>query len=207
MTRVGVLRPEPGNAATAARLIAAGLTPVRLPLFEVRACDWTPPDPAQFDALLVTSANAIRHGGAGLAALHSLPVRAVGEATATAARAAGFRVESVGTGGVADVPRHGRLLHLAGREHHALPGVETVVVYASDPLTPDLAPLAGAIALVHSPRAAARLAALVTARATITLAAISPAAAAAAGTGWRHVAVAARPSDAALVALAAVLHD
>jgi uroporphyrinogen-III synthase len=37
MTRsLAVLRPEPGNAATAARIEARGLTAIRLPLFEMR---------------------------------------------------------------------------------------------------------------------------------------------------------------------------
>ena len=66
MTRpIAVLRPEPGNAATADRIAALGLAAIRLPLFEVRALDWAPPDPAGFDALLLTSANAPRLAGPG----------------------------------------------------------------------------------------------------------------------------------------------
>ena len=48
---------------------------------------------------MLTSANAIRHGGAGLERLRSLPVHAVGEATAAAAREAGFAVAGIGEGG------------------------------------------------------------------------------------------------------------
>ena len=66
--------------------------------------------------------------------------------------------------------------------------------------------LAGTVALLHSARAARRLAALVDGRrSAISLAALSPAVAAAAGAGWGHVAAADAPSDAALVALAATL--
>ena len=61
-------------------------------------------------------------------------------------------------------------------------------------------PLAGTVALVHSPRAGARLAALLPDRADVRLAAISAAAAEAAGDGWAAVAVAPTPDDAALVA-------
>ena len=75
---VAVLRPEPGNAATATRVEAAGLAAIRLPLFAVRALDWTPPDPAAFDALILTSANTPRLAGPGIDSLASLPVFAVG---------------------------------------------------------------------------------------------------------------------------------
>ncbi len=119
MTRsLAVLRPEPGNAATVARIEALGLSAIRLPLFAARSLAWTPPDPAAFDALLLTSANAVRHAGAGLDALCGLPVVAVGEATARAARSAGLMVETVGAGDVASVVQASgrtRLLHLAGR--------------------------------------------------------------------------------------------
>src|SRR5690242_6691986 len=93
---VAVLRPEPGNAATAAAIEALGLTAIRLPLFEIHAIDWAPPDATRFDALLLTSANAARHAGQGLAGFRSLPVHAVGEATAAAAREAGLEVVAVG---------------------------------------------------------------------------------------------------------------
>ena len=63
---VAVLRPEPGNAATAARIEQVGLTAIRLPLFSVRAVDWVVPDPARFDSLILTSANTPRLAGAGL---------------------------------------------------------------------------------------------------------------------------------------------
>jgi uroporphyrinogen-III synthase len=201
-----VLRPEPGNAATATRVEQAGLVALRLPLFCVAAVAWTVPDPAQFDALLLTSANAVRHGGEGLARLRELPVVAVGEATARAARAAGFTVLLTGSGDAASVTAAttGRLLHLAGREHHAVAGAMTIVVYATEPLPVDGSLFAGSVALVHSARAAARLAAIVEgeARESIVIAALSPAVAAAAGDGWRAVEASDMPRDEALVALA-----
>lgn len=210
MTRpLAVLRPEPGNTATAARVEALGLVAIRLPLFAIRPLAWTPPDRGRFDALLLTSANAVRHAGPGLAAL-DLPVVAVGEATARAARAAGLSVAAVGAGDAAEAVRLSgsmRLLHLAGRDRTDA-GVEAIVVYAADPIAvPDVAPLSGCVALLHSVRAARRFAELVE-RDRVTdlrVAALSPTVrdAGPAVVG----AVAERPSDAALVALAARLAD
>jgi uroporphyrinogen-III synthase len=61
------------------------------------------------------------------------------------------------------------------------------------------------VALIHSPRAGHRFAELAKDRSTIAIAAISEAAAAAAGDGWQSVAAAGQPSDEALLALAARL--
>lgn len=218
MTRpLAVLRPAPGNEATARRIEAAGHAAIRLPLFEVVALPWTPPDPAVHDALVLTSANAIRHAGAALVNYTALPVYAVGEATAAAAHAAGLAVAAVGEDGVEALLARAhdagarRALHLAGRERsHAelLPVTATVAVYASEPLpAPALSKLAGSVALVHSRRAALRLADLVSDRAGIAVAALSQTVAQAAGAGWRAVAVAAAPTDAALIAAALTLSE
>ncbi|MES2754858.1 MAG: uroporphyrinogen-III synthase [Pseudomonadota bacterium] len=216
---LAVLRPEPGNAATAARVVAAGRRALRLPLFAVAAVAWDRPDPAAHDALLLTSANAVRHGGAAMAAYRALPVHAVGAATAAAARAAGFDVVATGEQGAAALAQQAlaggmsRALHFAGAERAVavLPGVtRTVIVYQSAPLTiapAALSALTGAIALVHSPRAGARLAELVADRSAIALAAISRGTADAAGAGWACVAVAPAPDDVALVATALALAD
>jgi uroporphyrinogen-III synthase len=207
MRALAVLRPEPGNAVTAAAVEARGLVAIRLPLFAVRPIAWTSPGPAGFDALLVTSANALRHGGPGLAALRHLPVLAVGEATAEAARAAGFTVERTGVADaaalVAGEPR--RLLHLAGRDRVAVPGTEAVAVYAADVLPADARALAGSVALLHSARAARRLRMI--APGDVVIAALSPAVAAAAGDGWTAVHAARAPTDAALLDLAETLAD
>jgi uroporphyrinogen-III synthase len=214
MRRLVVLRPEPGNAATAARAVAAGYAVLRLPLFTVLPLAWAAPDPHDHDALVLTSANAVRHAGAALARFAALPAIAVGEQTAAAARDAGFAVVAVGSSDAAALATMlaergvSRALHLGGRDHAAVAGVlHAVAVYASEPANvapADLAAVAGQVALLHSPRAARRLAALLdgggVARADVTLGAFSPAIAAAAGTGWRAVAVAATPSDAALFA-------
>ncbi len=220
---VAVLRPEPGNQATIARLSAAGVAAVALPLFAVQAIDWQVPDPASFDALVLTSANAVRWAGEGLAALRQLSVHAVGEATAAAARAAGFDVMVTGNGDAQEVLASmrqagvGRALHLGGRESMVTPGIgvgaivgQSICVYASNPVPVPpraLAALADGVALLHSPRAAVRFGALIDtagfARGRITLASLSPAIAAAAGAGWRAIRTAPVPTDEALVKLVA----
>lgn len=216
MTRpLAVLRPEPGNTATADRIEALGLQAIRLPLFAVRALSWTPPDPADHDALLLTSANALRFGGLDLADFLSLPVLAVGEKTAESARLAGFDVMAAGDTdaaamlALASARGLSRVLHLGGLyraiEAHG-PVTRAIAVYASEevPVAAErIRRLQGATALLHSARAAARLGALVDthaiARSAIAIAALSPAVAAAAGTGWANIAIAAAPTDAALI--------
>lgn len=219
--RIAVLRPEPGNARTAAAIAAAGLTAIQLPLFAIRPLPWRPPDPAAHDALILTSANAVRQAGAALAALRDLPAYVVGAQTASAAHAAGLTVAAIGTqdaielAAIAAAAGVRRALHLAGREYRPLPDdivSATRIVYASEALpvtAAALATLAGSIALLHSTRAALRLAELIEppARADIAIGAISAPAADAAGPGWRAVAVAAQPQDSALIAAARALAD
>ena len=220
MTRaIAVLRPEPGNAATAARIAAGGLSAIRLPLFAVRPLGWAVPDAAAFDALVLTSANAPRLAGPGLDALAQLPVFAVGAATAAAARARGLTVVQTGEGDGADLvatlAAHGfaRTLLLAGRERALHDGgviARSIDVYAADALPIDtraIAALAGSVALLHSARAARRLGEIIVDRSTIRIAAISPAVIDAAGRGWGDSAAASRPADDALIALARRLAD
>lgn len=211
MSKVVILRPEPGASATLARAEAAGVEAVAIPLFEITPINWVAPDAADYDALLLTSANAVRHGAIQLSSLAGLPAYCVGEATAGAAQQAGLGIADTGKGNAADLagrlPKDLRFLHLTGRSHRAIPSVVEIAVYDSvaiDP-PPSLDALVGGVAMVHSPRAGARLAELVKERSTISIAAISPAAAAACESGWREVESVASPSDAALLELAAGL--
>lgn len=214
--RLVVLRPEPGNSATLARARAAGFDAHALPLFAVEPVAWAVPDPAQHDALILTSANSLRFGGDGVQALRGVPVFAVGAHTADAARAHGFDVVATGSGNAGDIlalaARHGvaRALHLTGEDRTLeAGGILSVVIpvyrSAAAAIPPDaLAVLPDSVALLHSARAARRIGALVDAagldRARIGLAAFSPAIATAAGHGWRTIATAATPDDAALFA-------
>ena len=208
MSKVIILRPEPGASATLARAKAAGIEALCCPLFEVVPVPWVVPDAREFDALVITSANAARHGGSGLAALSGLPTYCVGDVSAEAALDAGLKVVAFGPAGAAalikQVPAGLRLLHLAGADHRETPGITAIAVYDSrviDP-PPPLGALHGGVAMVHSPRAGKRLAELISERGDIAIAAISDAAADACGDGWRKVAAIRAPADGALLALA-----
>jgi uroporphyrinogen-III synthase len=211
-----ILRPEPGASESAARARSLGLEPIVAPLFVVRPLAWELPS-GPFDAVLLTSANAARHGGSELERLTSLRCYAVGERTGAAAAAAGFTAVTIGPADgvpamalMADAGV-GRALHLCGRDHipliHPRIEMERRIVYVSEPAggLPEEALARDPLILVHSPRAAARLAALVGHRRDLRLAAISPVAAEAAGEGWAEVHVAAAPRDQALLELAAKL--
>lgn len=216
-----VIRPEPGASATGQAARARGLDARVFPLFEVRPLDWEPVPPESVDALLLGSANALRHGGAALERYRSLPVYAVGEKTAARAKAAGFEVAAIGKGGLQRIlgdlaPAHRRLLRLAGRERVELalpPGVTMVTreVYASEPepFPSELTRLLArpAVILLHSGEAAAHFAQECDRtgidRAQLSLAAIGPRVAARAGTGWAALLSASEPNDAALLAMAA----
>lgn len=89
-----VTRPQQGARATAARIAAMGFVPVLAPLLRIERLAPELPDRGGVQAVLVTSANAF-------AALprefSSLPLFAVGDATAARAREAGYvHVESAG---------------------------------------------------------------------------------------------------------------
>lgn len=219
-----IIRPEPGASASAIRARAAGFEPICLPFFEIAPRPWQAPDPARYDAILVTSSNAIRHAGAELDKLRGLPFHAVGERSADAVRAAGLTLASIGQAGVealvmaATAAGHRRLLWLAGEDRTSFaPPVgstlDIATVYASDPVA--LGPQAGAIiascpmVALHSARAARAFGDFVD-RAGLTrhafvLAAFSPAIGAAAGPGWAAIAAAAAPNDAALLSQAHML--
>lgn len=217
MRRVFVFRPEPGASDTLERGRALGLEMDAIPLFELEPVEWHLPDDEQFDGILLTSANAVNMAGDRIEHLRGLPVHAVGPSTAVAAEVAGFGLASVGRRGVDDllgaIEPGARLLHLCGEDRRMPDRTEQpitpVIVYRSRPVASPggLERLDGQVALVHSPRAAARLAELVggKARAGIRIAAISEAAADAAGSGWDEVCVASEPADSALLALAARL--
>lgn len=212
-----VLRPEPGASRTAERVAGLGLVPIRFPLFTLKPGVWSPPDAGAYDAVLLTSANAARLGGPSLAAFHQLPAYVVGAATARAARDVGFRDVRQGGGNVAGtVPlmvgaRHVHVLHPCGdsvRPYDPLGlRIDQRVVYGTVSIG-DAAGLAAVLppqgplcALVHSPRAGERLAALVQpdVRPRIGIAAISAAAADACGPAWRAMAVAGAPNEDALL--------
>lgn len=214
-----VVRPEPGLTTTLDAAKDMGLNAVGYPLFEIRAVSWECPDPASIDALLIGSANAIRHGGDALQKLTDRPVYAVGKATAEAAQDAGFTIASVGTGGLQnvldEVPAGAKLLRLAGAEHVPLEApegvsVDTRIAYEAVPLElPE--PLRalqelGLTVLLHSAAAARQFDAeaqrMALHRGRISLITIGPRVASAAGKGWADIHVSRAPNDSAMLELA-----
>jgi uroporphyrinogen-III synthase len=173
--RVWVTRTQPQADATARRLVAMGLEPATAPVLVAGpvAADI---DLAGVGALAFTSAAAVR-AFADAAPGRDLPVFAVGEATAEAARAAGFTDVRAARGDVraladriaAAEPPPALVLAPTAREPAAdLPallaarGVRArgVVVYETRPVRAD--PPAGVDAvLIHSARAAQVIAELV----------------------------------------------
>ncbi len=217
-----VLRPQPGADATVKRAEALGIEAVAMPLFVIEPVLWDVPDPGKYDALIITSANTLVHAGHGLEQLQGLPVLAVGPATASQAKAAGFKVCVIGDSGVAHLiglaKKYGyrELLWLTGADHVevAWPSaiqIDRVIVYCSVKIThPEgIAAVLGdpVITALHSPRAAKYFAEICDGNGIDkhqqSLAALSPAVAKAAGAGWSNVVTAEHPNDASL--LSAVL--
>ena len=117
------IRPQPACDATVARGRALGLEIEACPLLEVQPLPWDPPPAEQIDALLLGSANAVRHAGQGLERYRGKPAYAVGAATAAAARKGGLEVAGVGRGGLQELLDTLRppltLLRLAGASNAA----------------------------------------------------------------------------------------
>lgn len=214
MRRVLILRPEPGASATLTKAREQGFEPIAVPLFELEPIDWEAPEAGSFDGLLLTSANAVLHGGEQLNDYRGLQVYAVGQATADAARGGGFGVASVGSAGVdrllGSIDPDLKLLHLCGEDRREpdqpKQKITAVAVYRARPVEkPELGDISGTVALIHSPRAGARFAELVSDHSAVVVAAISEAAAQSVGSGWERVETADEATDDALLALAARL--
>ncbi|MEO5774115.1 MAG: uroporphyrinogen-III synthase [Sphingomicrobium sp.] len=216
MRRLTILRPEPGASASLALAQELGIDAVSVPLFRIEPIGWKAPEPGSFDALLLTSANAVRCGGDELAQLRGLKAYAVGEATAEAARHAGFDIAGTGFAGVecllGSIEPGQKLLHLCGEDRtdagDTAHEIRTLVVYRSVELADPLGLAVAEVIAVHSPRAGRRAAELVgERRSSIAVAAISAAAAEALGDGWLEIAIAEKPDDPSLLALAKELCD
>jgi uroporphyrinogen-III synthase len=211
MSRLLVLRHEPGASATVERARRLGVVATVVPLFTIEPVAWDAPEAGGFDGLLLTSANAVRFAGPQLQSLRGLPAYAVGSATEAAARDAGFDIAATGDAGadrlLASVDPELKLLHLCGEDRRVPAGIRQsitpVVAYRARAIdTPKLSQNGGYVALIHSSRAGHRFAELVEERGDIAIAAISAAAAEAAGPGWQAVEVADSANDDALLALA-----
>lgn len=215
--RVWITRAQPGAERTADRLTALGFTPLVIPLLAIRPLE-VALDLAGVDALAFTSTNGVSTFAA-LSGQRALPVLTVGDATARAAREAGF----------ADVrSADGDLTALAALIRTEARGLTILTPTAAQPAG-DLAALVGGDAriktvavyetmetgaappdgwdtvLIHSPRAARALVATSPRTGSHRAVAISPAAAAPLfDLGFAEVRIATAPTeDALLVTLSA----
>ncbi len=220
LRRIWVTRAEPGAAATAARLHGLGFEPVVAPVLETRPITGAAIDLAGIDSLAFTSA-------AGVAAFAALtPARdrtafAVGDATAEAARDAGFGDVRSAHGDVhalaaliADAaPRPSLVLNpTAAEPADDLPArlaergvaARAVVVYQTHQVDPAAPPARLDGVLIHSAkgaRAVARWLAGTNASALTAFVISAAAAAPVAELGFRRIAVASSPNEAALLDL------
>ena len=186
--RVVVTRAADFAEATAARLAAAGHVAIFAPATEVERVV-SPPPAGPFEAIAATSARGATFCPRDVAqALARTPFYAVGEATAEAARRAGFASPRVGAGdGVAlaariarDLGSGARALLLAGEDRKpefeaALAGAEiecvAFVVYAARERAAwsadEAAAVAGADAILHHSARSAELACRLAERADV----------------------------------------
>lgn len=172
--RVWVTRAEPGAARTADRLTALGFTPITAPLLTLAplpgALD-AAPAPAAVAALALTSPNGVEAFAPLIPRFRRHPVFAVGDATAEAARAAGFADVRSAAGDIHALARliaaeapPGPLLAPGAREPAGdLPAllpdrpVQRLPVYAAFETHAPAPELFDAV-MLHSPRAARALA-------------------------------------------------
>jgi uroporphyrinogen-III synthase len=193
---VWITRAEPGASATAARVAALGYLPVASPLLRLEPTG-EPVDLDDVAALAFTSINGVR-AFADASAVRDLPAYAVGDATAEAARAAGFTEVASADGDVsalaallASARPKGLVLHpgaaepagdLVGALAQSGIAVRPLALYRAVDAEPTEALTLWerlSAVLIHSPRAGRALEVLMAARAAPNLRAvvISPAAA------------------------------
>jgi uroporphyrinogen-III synthase len=218
--RIWVTRAQPGADATALRLRALGFEPVVAPVLVVRPIAGAVIALAGVDALAFTSAAGVA-AFASLSDVRALPAFTVGDATAEAARTSGFAdVRSAGADAIvladlitAATPRPRLVLNPTAAEPAAdleallqARGVQarSTSVYQTCETNLAVAPADLDGVLVHSAKGAAAVTRLLAREdvSAVTAYAISPAAATPlAALGLRGLAVAAAPTEAALLAL------
>lgn len=132
-----VTRPHPDDEATAAGLRAKGYEVLQAPMLRFEPVAFQDDADASYGAVIVTSANALRGIEAHLEGhrLLKLPMFAVGEHTAVAARRAGFTHVILANGGAASL----RESVLAGVKAKILKKASTLLYLAGADLARDLA--------------------------------------------------------------------
>lgn len=197
---------------------AAGHDAIVMPLFAIEHLPVHRVSATDYDAIILTSGNAVRAAAEFLTGTHGLPIYAVGSATAKALELLCLPVTKTGSDGVealvqfAAADGHKRVLWLAGEDHSIIPQVAGVtidveIVYRSCaidmPKAFDREVIQSDATILHSSRAAAYFGILCDAanlrRDRITIATFSAAIAQSAGEDWAARIVADTPNDAALL--------
>lgn len=217
MSRPVLLITRPAGESSRSINIARsmGFDSILSPLFRIVSLPFEIPEKLP-QALLFTSPRAPEHSVRQEPQLTAIPCWAVGKRTADAAREAGFTIAYEGVGdGLQPVKAAAAagitsLLHLCGEavaQPQPLTGIEVsrIPVYAAQPLPALSAEAAEELkagrifaTMLFSGRTASHFSELLKeeglARARHRIIAISPAAAAAAGDGWKAIHIAERPS-------------
>jgi uroporphyrinogen-III synthase len=132
-----VTRPHPDDEATASALRAKGFEVLQAPMLRFEPVAFHDDEDARYGAVIVTSANALRGLTPHLAGsrLLKLPLFAVGEHTASAARSIGFE-NVISANGDATSLRDGVLASVKAKE---LKKASTLLYFAGADLARDLA--------------------------------------------------------------------
>jgi len=210
--RVWVTRARPGADRTAERLTALGFTPLVVPLLTVGALD-PDIDLSGIHALAFTSVNGVA-AFSKLSDERVLPVFTVGDATARAARGAGFASVRSAGGDLSALAvliqaeaRDMAILHLGATEAAGdlavavgdAATVRSIAVYTALE-TRAIPPRDWDAVLIHSPRAARALADHEVASSRVAVAISPNTAAPLANLGFSEIRIAATPTETALLA-------
>jgi uroporphyrinogen-III synthase len=149
-----VTRPHPDNEATLANLRARGIDALAAPMLRFEPLPFHDDDDAHYDAVILTSANALRGTDLAGSRLLRLPLFAVGAHTAEAARGTGFGQVLVAKGDAIAL----RDLVLARVEAGELKSDATLLYLAGADLARDLAGELGRLGLTVATHTTYRMA-------------------------------------------------
>lgn len=137
-----LLRPSQGAQQSAIIARQMGFDPIIAPASQIAPLPWDAPPAQNFDAIMITSANALRMAHLSkpeiIAQYKHLPLFAVGKATAKLAQDMGFTIAAMGQGGAKalwpHIISHGakNILRLVGRDYVAVDNdvnICTIMVY------------------------------------------------------------------------------
>lgn len=137
MKRLILLRPKESAEQSAAIASDKGFDPIIAPATEIRVLPWDAPPAQNFDAIMITSANALRVSAEEIRQYVHLPLFAVGTATAKLAEDMGFTIAAIGKGGAKAlwplISQSGakRILRLVGRDYVPIENkcITTIMTY------------------------------------------------------------------------------